>query len=196
MELSQGKKFEKPDAGMFLGTIIDVVEMPNIQTQYGLKNKVRIHWVLGRLDGTPVLDSENKPMTVVGIYNASISEKAELTKRIKQILGGQFPLVTNTEQLAQIIIGRSNILSLVKSENPKNPADPYTNVESIVPLAPGMLAPAIPAGFVRAKDRPKEQAGPQGQPVQTYAQPPAGQAPNNNVSFQQAPTPGTATRGF
>jgi len=195
MELSQGKKFEKPDAGMFLGTIIDVVEMPNIQTQYGLKNKVRIHWVLGRLDGTPVLDSENKPMTVVGIYNASISEKAELTKRIKQILGGQFPLVTNTEQLAQIIIGRSNILSLVKSENPKNPADPYTNVESIVPLAPGMVAPAIPTGFVRAKDRPKEQAGPQGQTVQTYSQPPAGQAPNT-VSFQQNPAPGQATRGF
>ena len=48
-----------------------------------------------------------------------------------------------------------------------------------------------PAGFVRYKDKPKTQAGPQGRPVQTYAQAPAqpvaqATAPANNVSFGQA----------
>ena len=191
MELTQGKKFEKPDAGMFLGTLIDLVEMPNVQTQYGVKNKVRLHWVLAQLNGSLVLDKEGKPMEVVGIYNASVSEKSELTKRVKQILNGPFPLITGadgTEQLAQLLIGRSNVLLLAKVDNPKDPNDPYTNVEGIAPVMPGSTPPAIPTGYIRHKNRPKTQAGPQGQPVQTFAQPPA-QAAAPAVAPVGAPTP-------
>jgi hypothetical protein len=171
--------------------------MPNVQTQYGIKNKVRIHWVLGRLDGTLVLDSEGKPMETVGIYNASVSEKSELTKRVKQILNGPFPLITGadgTEQLAQILIGRSSLLLLAKVDNPRDPNDPYVNVDGIAPVPANSRPPAIPAGYVRRKDRPKTQAGPQGTPVQTYATPPGAQA-NVNVSFAPAPAP-TANKPF
>ena len=62
MKINYGKTFEQPDAGMFIGKIIDVVEMPNVSTQYGPKDKVRIQWVLNKLDNTPALDSENKPL--------------------------------------------------------------------------------------------------------------------------------------
>jgi hypothetical protein len=172
MEIPAGKKFEKPDAGMFLGTVIDLVEMPNVQTQYGVKNKVRIHWVLARLDGTLVVDSEGKPMEVVGIYNASASEKSELTKRVKQILSGPFPLIVGTdgtEQLAKLLIGRSNVLLLAAVENPRDPNDPYINVDGIAPMPEGSRPPAVPTGYIRRKDRPKTQTGPNGQPVQTFA---------------------------
>jgi len=44
---------EQPDAGKFLGTIIDVVDLPNYPTKFGPKNRVRIVWVLGKTDNTP-----------------------------------------------------------------------------------------------------------------------------------------------
>ena len=183
MEIPAGKKFEKPDAGMFLGTVIDLVEMPNVPSTYNgvvtLKNKVRIHWVLARMDGTLVVDKEGKPMEVVGIYNASASEKSTLTKRVKQILNGPFPLIVGTdgtEQLAKLLIGRSNVLLLAASENPRDPNDPYINVDAIAPLPEGSKPPAIPTGYVRRKDRPKTQTGPDGKPVQTFATPQAAAA--------------------
>jgi hypothetical protein len=183
MEISQGKKFEKPDAGMFPGTIIDVVDMPNVPTIYGPKNKVRIMWVLGKLDNTPLLDSEGKPMTVAGFYNATISENSNLTKIVKQVLNGPMPLITSTEQLAQLLIGRSSMLFLVKSDNPKNPQDPYTNVNGAAPLPQGLLAPPIPQGYVREILRPKLVAG-----QATYASPQAAQqAQQAQQQFQQQP---------
>ena len=187
MELAKPKSFEKPDAGVFNGTIIDVVDMPNVQTAFGLKNKIRVLWILGKIDGTPALTKDGKEsLTVAGFYNAVLADNSNLTKTLRQILNGQPPLMTTTEQIAQLLIGRSNQLFLVKGDNVKNPADPFTNVAGIAPLPAGAIAPAIPAGYVRVKDQVKTVAGPQaGQTTQTYSQP---QAPSNNVSFTQSTT--------
>lgn len=179
MELSQGKQFEKPAPGMYLATLVDMVEMPNVQTAYGIKNKIRFHWILSHLNGQPYLDKEGKNFVeAVAILNASMGAKAELPKRLSQILGQTPPVITSTEQLEQLVIGRSNILVLVASPNPQRPNEPYINVDGIGPIQAGMgAAPAIPASYVRAKLRPKTVAGPAGQPVQTFAQPPAQQLP-------------------
>jgi hypothetical protein len=194
MELTRPHIFEKPDAGMFLGTIVDVVDMPNVTVVWKgiskLVNKVRIEWVLGKLDNTPLLDSEGKPMTISGFYTAIIADNSKLSLMITQVLNAAPPLMTNTEQIAQLLIGRSGQLFLVKAPNLKNPLDPYTNISGIAPLTAGQVAPPIPAGFVRSKDRPKTVAG-----VQTYATPQAAaaaqaqpaaapvQTPTNNVQF-------------
>jgi hypothetical protein len=170
MELKQPKPFEKPDGGLFLGTIIDVVDMPNQQTQYGLKDKVRILWVLGATQpGQRVTDSEGKPLTVAFIKNASIGTKSELFKMIQMILNGPPPLIVSTEQLAELLIGRSNQLFVTLTPNAQKPGEFFANVAGVTPLAAGQVPPPIPAGFVRTKDRPKTQTGPNGQPVQTYA---------------------------
>lgn len=201
MELSKPKVFEKPDGGLFYGTIIDVVDMPNVPSTYNgvvtLKNKVRILWVLNKQDSTPALDKEGKQLTVAGFYNAVLADNSNLMKVIRQILNGQPPLMTNTDQVADLLLGRQNQLFLVKAENKRNPADPYTNIAGITPLAPGQIAPAgPPQGFVREKFRPKEQAGPQGAPVQTYPTPqaaaaaqPVAPAPAPTANTLPAPTP-------
>ena len=175
MELNQGKSFEKAAPGMYLATAVDLVEMPNVQTAYGVKNKVRIHWVLAQLSGQLVIGKDGTPIEAVGIWTASMGAKAELPKRLTQILGQAPPVLTSTEQLEQLIIGRSNILVLVATPNPAKPNEPYINVDGIGPVAPGMVPPPIPANYVRFKNRPKTQAGPQGTPVQTFAVPPAAQ---------------------
>ena len=172
MELNSQKPFEKPDAGTFAGTIIDVVDLPNYPTSFGPKNKIRIVWVLGGvMPGQKVLDSENKPYQVIAMPTASMSEKSLLYKMVGQILNAAPPLIKTTEELSQLLIGRSNTLFLTKTPNPKG-QDFFVNVAGIGPMMPGVPAPQVPQGFIRFKDRPKTVAGPNGQPVQTFAQPP------------------------
>jgi len=215
MDISQGKVFFKADAGTYLSTVIDVVDKPNAPTKFGLKNKVLIVWVVTHLNGAPYLDPEGQPYQVSAYPTASMSEKSSqplfrnLYKIVTGVLNGQQPpLITSSQQLEQVLLGRSNVLMVTKEPNPEKAGDFYVNPVGILPMQAGMPIPQVPAGFVRQKDKPKTQAGPQGRPVQTYAAPPqqpqkfAPQPPQyapqqpppfapapqpNNVSFATAP---------
>ncbi len=177
MDIAQGAKFERPVPGMYLATLVDIVDLPKQQTQYGVKDRLRFHWVLAYLNGQLYLDKNGKPVEATANWNANMGVKAELPKRLTQILGQAPPVVTKTEELEALVLGRSNVLVLVASPNPKDPNDPYINVDGIGPLSPGMPSPPpIPQGYVRFKNRPKTVAGPNGQSVQTYASPAAAQA--------------------
>jgi hypothetical protein len=182
MNINQGKVFEKPAGGPYIGTIIDVVDQPQTPTAFGLKDKVRFLWVLAHINGAPYLDKEGQPFTIAGFYNATMSDNSNLTKVLRQILNAQPPLITNTEDLTRLVLGRSNGLYLTQEPDKKNPNELATFVAGVTPLPAGVQPPQAPVGFVRFKDKPKTQAGPNGRPVQTYAQPPAQPA-----SFQQPP---------
>jgi hypothetical protein len=193
MNIGQGKVFERPSGGAYLGTIIDVVDMPQQPTKYGPKDKVRVLWVLSQITGAPYLDKEGQPFTIAGFYNATLTDNSNLTKALRQILQAQPPLITKTEELAVLLLGRSNQLFLTQEPDQNKPVGPdgkpqfATFVAGISPLPPGVVPPQAPAGFVRHKDKPKTQAGPQGRPVQTFAQPPA-QPVSNNVSLASPAT--------
>ena len=185
MDISQGKVFYNPDAGTYLGTIIDVIDKPKVQTQYGLKDKVLIKWVISQMNGQPYLDPEGQPYQVMVYVTATISDRStqplfrNLNKVIVGVLnGGQPPLITSTAQLEQILLNRSNVLMVMKEPNPAKAGEFFVNVVGILPLPAGAPAPHAPVGFIRQKDKPQTQAGPQGRPVQTYAQAPQ-QAPNS-----------------
>ena len=177
MQIAQGAKFERPVPGMYLATLVDVVDLPQVQTQYGTKDRLRFHWVLAHLNGQLYIGKDGKNVEATLQLNANMGAKAELPKRLTQILGQAPPVITSTEQLESLTIGRSNILVVVHSPNPKDANDPYANVDGIGPIPAGMpAAPPIPQGYVRFKNRAKTQAGPNGQPVQTYATPQAAAA--------------------
>src|SRR5258708_7975308 len=171
MEIGQGKTFYKPEAGVYLGTIIDIVEKPNVATQYGPKNKVMIVWTITQQNGAPYLDPEGAPFQATAYVTASINEKStqplfrNLYKIVVGVLGGQPLLITSSSQLEQLLLGRSNGLMLTKEINPQKQGDFFVNIVGIMPLAQGQPVPQVPQGFVRAVNRPKTQAGPQGQPV-------------------------------
>lgn len=185
MNLGQNKVFERPQGGSYLGTIIDLVEMPQQPTRFGPKDKVRILWVLSHINGAPYLDKEGQPMTIAGFYNATVSDNSNLTKAIRQILSAQPPQLGSTEDLARLLIGRSNQLFLTQEPDAKNPGQFVTFVAGIAPLPPGVIAPQAPAGFQRVKDRPQQTSGPKpGQTSQTFAQRPA---PVNAQGFYQPP---------
>ncbi len=193
MNIGQGKVFERPNGGAYLGTIIDVVDMPQQPTQYGPKDKVRVLWIISQINGAPYLDKEGQSFTIAGFYNATMTNNSNLTKALRQILQAQPPLITNTEDLTRLLIGRSNQLFLTQEPDQKDPKQFVTFVAGLSPLPPGVVPPQAPAGFVRTVNKPKTQAGPQGRPVQTYAQPPA---QPNNVSFAPAAAAPTTRESF
>lgn len=192
MNLGQNKQFERPAGGVYFGTIIDLVEMPQQPTRFGPKDKIRLLWVLSYPNNAPYLDKEGKPMTIAGFYNATVSDNSNLTKAIRQIIQGQVPVLNNTEDLERLLIGRSNQLFVTQEPDQQKPNEFVSFVAGITPLPPGAISPQAPAGFVRFKNKPKTQTGPNGQPVQTYAskQAAANAAPANNVSLNAgAPAP-------
>ena len=190
MNLGQNKKFDRPNGGVYFATIIDLVEMNQQPTRFGPKDKVRLLWVLSHTNNAPYLDSEGKPMTIAGFYNATVSDNSNLTKAIRQILQAQVPVLNNTEDLERLLLGRSNQLFITQEPDQQKPGEFVSFVAGISPLPPGAIAPQVPAGFVRFKNKPKTQAGPNGQSVQTYASRPVQAATpiaGGNTMFASAP---------
>jgi len=142
---NNSKPFEVPDSGEFVGVIADFVDVGPVPTAYGIKNKVRIVWVLDKND------SEGKPYNAIQQVTASIHEKSGLYAIVKSILGTA-PVVPFE---SDVLIGLSRKLFILKEENPNNPAKPFANIKAIMPLPAGVAPLAIPAGFVRAKDKAK-----------------------------------------
>lgn len=188
MEIRTQKPFEKPDGGSYLGTIIDVgaKEVPDTDFVTRLqkvgsdgrgltKVQVTFTWTLGYVNGQPAVDSEGRPFQVFETYDAyqNPAKPSKLDKALAQILNAAPPLLSNTDQLEPMLLGHSNELFITKTPKVNNPAEMTVKVIGHSPLKPGQIAPKVPQGFVRVKDRVRNQAGPQpGQTTQTYQQRP------------------------
>jgi len=141
MILDQGGNWEKPDSGDYIGIIADVVELFGVKTSYGEKNKIRIVWVLDKLDST------GKPLRAMRQVNAVLTEKSDFYKLVTSILG-QAPPVRGFD--TESLMLRANRLFILKE---KTGDKEFSNVKGVMPLPPGIAVPKIPADFVRAKDR-------------------------------------------
>ena len=148
MEIPSGKKFEKPDAGMFLGTIIDVVflkQVPSKNPKFPeAKDRLRIVWVLDKNDseGRPYRIIEQPPFRMADGQNNT--KKSRLYEIYEGVFNGAIPVPYESEDL----IGRSNLLFLVKDGE-------YTNIKGFLPVPAGQTPPVAPKDFVRDKDKPK-----------------------------------------
>ncbi|MDA4129153.1 MAG: hypothetical protein OK457_00125 [Thaumarchaeota archaeon] len=151
MLIEPRKDFEKPDTGEFNGTIVDIVDLGKVKSQYGEKVQLRVVWVLGTPDGSGkyAMDTEGNPFRVMRQVNASIDEKSKLYEIAKGVLGTAPPIPFDPE----ILLGRSNKLFIEKGSDSKT-GKVYANVKFITFLPAGHVPPPIPQGFVRSKDRP------------------------------------------
>lgn len=164
-----GKKFEKPDAGIFIGTIVDAVFLPQVPSKNPQfpepKDRLRIVWVLDKLD------SEGKPFRVMEQPPFRISDGGNNTKksRLYEIYEGVFQGRIPVPYESEDLIGRANRLFLAKEGE-------YTNIKGFMPLLPGDVAPKAPADFVRHKDKPAAGASQAAKPATSAAPAPAAAA--------------------
>lgn len=161
------KNFERPESGMFLGTIIDVVDLGKVTTQFGIKTKVRIVWVLDKNN------SEGEPFRVIYQATASMNERAKLFEMVKSILG----VAPSIPFDAEVLIGHSNQLYIVRETNAVTKKD-FAAVKVVLPLPPSATPPRAPQGFVRSKDKVAQgvtqvqtQVAPSPQPTQVATGP-------------------------
>jgi hypothetical protein len=146
-----GKKYEKPDAGAFLGTVIDVIDLglvPSKNPKFpNPQHRTRVVWVLDKIgaDGKPLGHAEQPPTRMLD--GGGGTKKSRLYEIWEGILQRAPSVPYETEDL----IGKSNLLYLVKDGE-------YVKVAGFMPVPPGSKVPVAPAGFVRDKNDPKNAA--------------------------------------
>ena len=176
------RKYPTPESGEFLGTIADVVDLGIVHSpKWGDKAKIRIVWVLDKLD------AEGKPFRIQRTVNATVSsgppKPSDLYNIVKDVTGQAPAVPFETE----VLIGRSNKLFIIKEGE-------YANIKGILPVPAGVVPPPIPAGFVRAKDKDQQPVQAQApatvqQPVQAVATATVPQAQIPPTMAQAAPQP-------
>jgi hypothetical protein len=180
------KTYEKPASGQYHGVLADIVDLGMVTTTFNNQTKtqpmVRFVWILD------VNGKDGKPLQVQQRFNVtSLHEKSNVYKVLKQIIGA--PPQPNMD--IETLIGQTRYLWINTEAKPDGKE--FANIMGILPPQAGKVVP-VPADYVRAKFRPQTTAGPQGQPVQTYQQPPAGYTAPQTVTAPQATT--AAPAGF
>lgn len=128
---------------------VDVIDLGEQETAFGLKPKVRITFQTKALD-----PKSGKPYRVSEQLTNSLHEKAKLRKFLESWLGRK--LTKDEVEVGfdeeKLLIGRNAFASIVHSA-PNASGQVYANLGSIMPLPPGM--PDIQAiDYDRVKDRP------------------------------------------
>jgi hypothetical protein len=191
----QVKSYEVAPAGQYHAVLADIIDLGSVTSTFQNQTKTypaaRFVWILN------ALGKDGKPLQVAKKYNiTSLHEKSNIYKDLKQILGTP-PLPTLD---IESLIGQTRYL-WVSNETTPDGTKTYTKIMGILPAQIGpnnqpVVVP-IPSDFVRDKFKPKTTAGPNGQPAQTYSQPPqqaqpvyqAQQPYNPPQQFNPAPAP-------
>lgn len=138
---NNAKPFEKPDSGLFLGVLADIVYIKDKPTNFGPKNKSRLIWILD------AKDKDGNYYRVMTEATSSLNEKARLYSLVKDIRNGvPAPVPFELDEL----IGSVNQLVISREKSPDGTKE-YANVKAIIPKKADQNF-AIPAGFKRSKD--------------------------------------------
>ena len=149
----KGGDFEIPEEGQYLAVVADVVDLGPVATNFGVKERVQITWLLD------AFDSEGNQFRIAEFFNKSLHEKASLRKRIKSITGvdptGTFDMET--------MLGTNSLIVIEHNEGDKRT---YANVVAVLKAPKGRRL-EVPADFERRID--KDGAGSTEKPVNTAA---------------------------
>jgi hypothetical protein len=151
MIIEPNKKFEKPDAGAFVGTVIDVIDLGLVPSKNSKfpdpKNRTRIVWVLD------ANDSEGKPYVIIEQPPTRMNDGSTGFKksRLYEIWEGILQAAPQVPYETENLIGKSNLLYLGKEGE-------FVKILGFMPVPAGKVPPTAPAGFLRDKDDPKKQA--------------------------------------
>lgn len=175
MVTNTAKVFEKPESGIFHGILADIVELKDVKTVYKgvekVQDCVRFIWILDK-NG-----KDGKPLSVAQRYTKVLHENSNLYKAVKQIKDTAPPIPYDIE----LLLG--TIKKLVIIRDTKEGGKDYANINGYLPPDKGVQV-AVPADFVRSKDRPKQgTATAPAQPAQTKAPAPEPEVADEDIPF-------------
>lgn len=136
-------------------TCIDIVDHGMVELTWQGKTKTKHRIQLRFFCGEYFEDDDGnqRPLWVDAYFTLSLHEKATLRKFLQNWRGKAF---TEDELKGFNIAKLLGAPGLVQVSHNTTPARTYANVDSIMKLPKGMTAPDAPEGYVRVKDRPKD----------------------------------------
>lgn len=146
VNINAGKDFEKCSEGLHSAVLADVVELFDVLTKFGLKDRIRLVWIVNEND------TEGRPKRVFETFNRSLHESASLTERVQKLTS--LPIATVAQDL-DVLIGTQKKLVIQHNIDKQDPNKIYANIEGTMAADPKVVV-RIPADFVRDKDKPKK----------------------------------------
>lgn len=175
--VSGGGSFETPPAGIHNAVCVDVIDLGEVQGQYGPQHRIRLVWEIG------ALQQSGKRFLIFGTYAAYLGGKSRLHAHLKQWRGGKD---FTPEQLAkfdlEVLAGKPCIL-VVSHESKGDKV--YANVTAISPVPQGQETLKPSGDYKRRQSGPPATNGNGQPPVQpaTFKSP----VPISQVQPQQRP---------
>lgn len=139
-----GGNFTPAPEGLFQAVCVDVVDLGQVETQWGNKHKVRLAWQITEKD-----EETGKRYLVVGQFTASLNEKARLRAILESWRGKRFTKEELKGFDMEHLIGANCQLQIIHNSNGEKT---YANVQAITALPKG-AGRMTPLDYVRVQDR-------------------------------------------
>ena len=125
---------------------VDIVDMPQQQTQYGVKDMVMLWWETEDID-----PNTNKRYTVIGKFGKTLSPKGRLRPFLESWRGRKFTEAELAGFDLEKLVGANCQLQIVHEIG--STGQEWANIQAIIasPKSAAKLSPS--ADFVRKKDR-------------------------------------------
>ena len=143
--------YPTPDEGLHHAVLVDAVNLGQLETPWGPKEKVSLIFEL------QTTDEDGKPFIVGKRFTRSLNEKASLRKFLEKWRGAKYSPAELSEGVdLENLIGMSAILFIVHNESDEKT---FANIESVIPYKSqktGKIAffELKPSGdYTRVKDR-------------------------------------------
>lgn len=138
-------------AGLHDAVCVDVVDLGEVPSAYGVKHKVRLVWQLG------TTDASGRRFELSRVYTLSLDERAALRQALESWRSKKF---TDAELDGgfdlEKVLGVNCQLQAI--HEPGGDGETYANVSAVLPARKG-VAKLAPVNYVRQKDRlPRSQA--------------------------------------
>lgn len=124
-----GKQYELPSDGQQNAVCVDIIDKGDVQTDFGVKHKMRIVWELEETG------KNGKRLTCSKQYTVSIHKKATLTKDVKSWLGAAPKTGFDTD----VLLGKP---CRVVIEHNEHDGVTYANVTSVLKPGKDVITPS------------------------------------------------------
>lgn len=155
------KHFRPCPVGLHPAVCVDVVDLGEVDTDFGRKWRVRLAWQIADVD-----PSTGERFSCVKTYTNSLHKRANLRADLESWRGKKFSEIEAKALDLDMLLGASCLLQVVHNTS-EHTGDVYANVAVILPLPKG-TATLTPLGYVRHQDRNRTSAAPTPRPAATW----------------------------
>ena len=150
--IKAGGDFTPAPEGLWPGVCVDVVDKGIVKSaMYKPRHMLQLRWILNAEPPLP----DGRPHMAVRSFGASLHEQSALRPFLEAWRGKKFTKDELDGFDLERLLGVNCQLQLI--HNITEQGKTYANIQAAVPLGRGMLKMHVSEGYVRVKDRAKEQ---------------------------------------